>query len=123
IMEEKLKVSTSQTETVEAGVSPARTQSAADASQASKTRSNEENKSATEDSFGGELKTELVLDLNELQESSSERLEALARDLGVYLHPARSRHQHLLDIIRAALATNAPVTAEGFLDQVGDSFA
>ena len=112
-MEEKLKVSTSQTETVEAGVSPARTQSATDASQASKTRSNEENK----------LKTDLALDLNELQESSSEELEALARDLDVYLHPARSRHQHLLDIVRAALATDAPVTAEGFLDQVGDSFA
>jgi len=123
MMEEKLKISTSQTETVEAGVSPARTQSATDASQASKKRSNEENKSATEDSFGGKLKTELALDLNELQESSSEQLEALARDLGVYLHPARSRHQHLLDIVRAALATDAPVTAEGFLDQVGDSFA
>ena len=122
-MEEKLKVSTSQIETVEAGVSPARTQSGADASQASKTRSNEENKSATEDSSGGEFKTELALDLNELQESSSEQLEALARDLDVYLHPARSRHQHLLDIVRAALATDAPVTAEGFLDQVGDSFA
>jgi transcription termination factor Rho len=113
MMEEKLKVSTSQTETAEAGVSPAHTQSAADASQASKTRSNEENK----------LKTDLALDLNELQESSSEELEALARDLDVYLHPARSRHQHLLDIIRAALASGAPVTAEGFLDQVGDSFA
>ena len=112
-MEEKLKISTSQTETVEAGVSPARTQSAADASQARKTRSNEENK----------LKTDLALDLNELQESSGEELEALARDLDVYLHPARSRHQHLLDIVRAALATDAPVTAEGFLDQVGDSFA
>ena len=112
-MEEKLKVSTSQTETVEAGVSPARTQSAADASQASKTRSNEKDK----------LKTGLALDLNELQESSGEELEALARDLDVYLHPARSRHQHLLDIVRAALATDAPVTAEGFLDQVGDSFA
>ncbi|HYW99204.1 MAG TPA: hypothetical protein VE822_08850, partial [Candidatus Elarobacter sp.] len=122
-MEEKLKVSTSQIETVEAGVSPARTQSGADASQASKTRSNEENKSATEDSSGGEFKTELALDLNELQESSSEQLEALARDLVVYLHPARSRHQHLLDIVRAALATGAPVTAEGFLDQVADSFA
>ena len=112
-MEEKLKVSTSQTETVEAGVSPARTQSAADASQASKTRSNEKDK----------LKTGLALDLNELQESSGEELEALARDLDVYLHPARSRHQHLLDIVRAALATGAPVTAEGFLDQVADSFA
>ena len=112
-MEEKLKVSTPQTETVEAGVSPAHNQSAADASQASKMGSNEENK----------LTTDLALDLNELQESSSEELEALARDLGVYLHPSRSRHQHLLDIIRAALASGTTVTAEGFLDQVGDSFA
>jgi transcription termination factor Rho len=112
-MEEKLKVSTPQTETVEAGVSPAHNQSAADASQASRIGSNEENK----------LKTDLALDLNELQESSSEELEALARDLDAYLHPARSRHQHVLDIIRAALASGATVTAEGFLDQVGDSFA
>jgi len=112
-MEEKLKVSTPQTETVEAGVSPAHTQSAADASQASTTRSNRENK----------LKTDLALDLNDLQESSGEELEPLARDLDVYLHPARSRHQHLFDIIRAALASGATVTAEGFLDQVGDSFA
>ena len=112
-MEEKLKVSTSQAETVEAGVSPADAQSAADASQTSRKRSDEENK----------LKTDLALDLNELQESSGEELEALARDLDVYLHPARSRHQHLLDIIRAALASGATVTAEGFLDQVGDSFA
>lgn len=112
-MEEKLKVSTPQTETVEAGVSPAHTQSAADASQASTMRSNQENK----------LKTDLALDLNDLQESSGEELETLARDLDVYLHPARSRHQHLFDIIRAALASGATVTAEGFLDQVGDSFA
>ena len=112
-MEEKLKVSTSQAETVEAGVSPADAQSPADASQTSRTRSDEENK----------LKTDLALDLNELQESSGEEFEALARDLDVYLHPARSRHQHLLDIIRAALASGATVTAEGFLDQVGDSFA
>jgi transcription termination factor Rho len=112
-MEEKLKVSTSQTETVEAGVSPAHTQNAADASQASKMRSNEKDK----------LKTGLALDLNELQESSGEELEALARDLDVYLHPARSRHQHLLDIIRTALASGATVTADGFLDQMGDSFA
>jgi transcription termination factor Rho len=69
------------------------------------------------------LKTDLVIDLNELQGSSGEKLEALARDLDVYLHPARSRHQHILDIIRAALASGAAVTAEGFLDQVGDSFA
>jgi transcription termination factor Rho len=109
-MEEKLRVSTSQTETVEAGVSPAHSQSAAEIRGM---QSNEERM----------LKTDLVLDLNELQESSGEKLEALARDLDVYLHPARSRHQHILDIIRAALASGASVTAEGFLDQVGDSFA
>jgi len=63
------------------------------------------------------------LDLNELQESSEKKLKALARDLDLYLHPARSRHQHILDIIRAALAGGATVTAEGFLDQVSDSFA
>ncbi len=63
------------------------------------------------------------LDLNELQELSGEELESLARDLDLHLHPARSRHQHVLDIIRAALATGAIVTANGFLDQVSDSFA
>jgi transcription termination factor Rho len=67
--------------------------------------------------------TARTLDLNHLQESSSEELEALARDLDVYLHPARSRHQHILDIIRAALTCGAIITAEGFLDQLGDSFA
>jgi hypothetical protein len=62
-MEEKLKISTSQTETVEAGVSRAHAQNSADASQASKTRSNEENK----------LKNDLALDLNELQASAPSR--------------------------------------------------
>jgi transcription termination factor Rho len=63
------------------------------------------------------------LDLNELQEFSEKKLKASARDLDLYLHPARSRHQHILDIIRAALTGGATVTAEGFLDQVSDSFA
>ncbi len=112
-MEEKLKVSTSQTETVEEGVSPAHRQSAAEVPQSSGMRSNEERKS----------KTALALDLNELQESSGEELETLARDLDVYLHPARSRHQQILDVIRTSLASGAKVTAEGFLDQVSDSFA
>ena len=67
--------------------------------------------------------TARTLDLNKVQESSGEELEVLARDLDVYLHAARSRHQHILDTIRAALAAGATVTAEGFLDQVGDSFA
>jgi transcription termination factor Rho len=112
-MDEELKVSAPQAETAEAGVSHAHNQSAAEAPQSSKRPSNEERKS----------KTHLTLDLNELQESSGEKIEALARELDVYLHPARSRHQHILDIIRAALANGDTVTAEGFLDQVGDSFA
>jgi transcription termination factor Rho len=112
-MEEKLKDSASQTETMEAGVLPPHSQSAAEAPQSSRMRSNVERN----------LKTDLALDLNELQESSGQELEALARDLDVYLHPARSRNQHILDILRAALASGATVTAEGFLDQVGDSFA
>src|SRR6266702_1513434 len=112
-MEEKVKGSTSQTETIEAGVSSAHSQSAAESSQSSRMRANEERN----------LKTDLAIDLNELQESSGEVLEAMARDLDVYLHPARSRHQHIRDILRAAFASGATVTAEGFLDQVGDSFA
>jgi len=38
------------------------------------------------------------------------------------LHSARSRHHHIVDLIRAALGRGSAVTAEGFLDQVGDSF-
>src|SRR5437667_12754686 len=64
------------------------------------------------------------LELNELQEFSEKNLKALARDLDLYLHPARSRHQHILDIVRTTLSGDgATVTAEGFLDQVSDSFA
>jgi transcription termination factor Rho len=63
------------------------------------------------------------LDLNDVQELSGEELGALARDLHLHLHPARSRHQHVLDVIRAGLSGGASITAEGFLDQVSDSFA
>ena len=63
------------------------------------------------------------LGLNNLQELSAEKLEALARKFDLHLHPARSRHQHILDITRAALEAGETVTAEGFLDQVSDSFA
>jgi len=63
------------------------------------------------------------LNLNEVQELSGEELESLARDLHLHLHPARSRHQHVLDVIRAGLSGGASITAEGFVDQVSDSFA
>ena len=42
------------------------------------------------------------LDLNKLQELSAEKMEALAHGLDLHLHPARSRHQHILDVVRAA---------------------
>jgi len=62
------------------------------------------------------------LDLNELQTLSSEELAPVARELSLQLHPARTRHHHILDIVRAALGRGSKVTAEGFLDQVGESF-
>jgi len=101
-MDEKLEASTSETEAVAAGVSPANREGAADAAAATPER---------------------PLDLNELQDLSEKKLRALARDLDLFLNPARSRHQHILDIIRATLAGGATVAAEGFLDQVSDSFA
>src|SRR5437660_9996737 len=61
-----------------------------------------------------------ALDLNELQNLSSEQLESLARDFDLRLHSARSRHQHIVDIIRAALNRGSSLTPEGFLNKVGD---
>ena len=101
-MDEKVETLRSETETVEADVSPAHEQDAADTA------------AATAPS---------ALNLNELQEFSEKKLKALARDLDLHLHPARSRHQHILDIMRAAISSGATVTAEGFVDQVSDSFA
>jgi transcription termination factor Rho len=101
-MDEKVETLSSQTETVEAGVSPAHEQDAADTA------------AATAPS---------ALNLNELQEFSEKKLKALARDLDLHLHPARSRHQHILDIMRAGISSGATVTAEGFVDQVSDAFA
>jgi transcription termination factor Rho len=60
------------------------------------------------------------LNLNELEKL--EDLKSVARECGLHLHPARSRHHHIFDIARAALGHGANVTAEGFLDQVSDSF-
>src|SRR6476646_1219636 len=63
------------------------------------------------------------VDLNQVQEFPDKKLKALARDLDLHLHPTRSRHHHILDIIRAALTGGGTVAAEGFLDQVSESFA
>ena len=82
----------SQTETVEAGVPPAH-EDAADTAATTALR---------------------TLDLNELEEFPDKKLKTLARDLDVHLHPARSRHRHILDIVRAAISLGTTVTAKVF---------
>ena len=119
-MDEKVKESTSEAETVEAGVRA--------------TPKSGESGLPADEAVGAAEKTGQMpgspipatvrsLDLNELQEFSGKQLKALARDLDLFLQPTRSRHQHILDIVRVALTGGATVTAEGFLDQVSDSFA
>src|SRR5438552_16880327 len=63
------------------------------------------------------------LNLNEVQELYGAELESLASDLHLHLHPARSRHQHVLDVISTGVSGGASITAEGSVDQVRDSFA
>ena len=65
--------------------------------------------------------TPATLDLNELQECSPEKLNALARKLDLHVYPARSRHHHIFDMVSAALTRGWSVTAEGFLEQEGES--
>ena len=62
-----------------------------------------------------------ALDLNELQALGPEQIERLCRDFELRVHPGRTRHQHILDLIRAALGLGVSVTAQGFFDQVADS--
>ena len=57
------------------------------------------------------------LDINELQDYSSSELQALAREFDLRLFPARSRHQHILDTVRAGLTRGSTVTIKGFLEQ------
>jgi len=64
--------------------------------------------------------TRAELSINELEKTDD--LLLVARDFDLHLHPARTRHHHILDICRAALGQGTTVTTEGFLDQVGDSF-
>jgi len=62
------------------------------------------------------------VDLNALHKLSPEELAALAQQFDIFLHPARTRHYQILDLLRGALSAGSTVTAEGFIDQVGDSF-
>ena len=64
----------------------------------------------------------MSLDVNELQSLEPEQIERLCRDFELRVNPARTRHHHILDLIRTALGLGIPVTATGFFDQVADSF-
>ncbi len=64
-----------------------------------------------------------TLDLNELQKLSNDELKSLANEFNLHLQSARSTHQHIVDLAREVLHRGGTVTAEGFLDQVSDSFA
>jgi transcription termination factor Rho len=103
-MDDKVETLRSHTEAVEAGLPHGHEEEAAAADSDAATASQ-------------------AFDLNELQQCSDKELKALARSLDVHLHPARSRHQHILDLIRAAISSGATVVAEGFIDQISDSFA
>src|ERR1700737_129141 len=110
------------TQTVEAGVSPADSTPAAD------TAATTEHAVAPEAGCGPGSATPATargraLDLNQLQTLSSEKLAPLAPEFGLHLHPARSRHHHITDLVRAAMGRGSTVAVEGFLDQVGDSLA
>ena len=64
----------------------------------------------------------MSLDVNELQSLGPEEIERLCHDFELRVNPARTRHHHILDLIRTALGLGIPVTATGFFDQVADSF-
>src|SRR5262245_22339660 len=63
-----------------------------------------------------------TLDLNELQALPPSQIEKLCRDFELRVHPGRTRHQQILDLLRSALGLGILVTAEGFFDQIADSF-
>ena len=63
-----------------------------------------------------------ALDLNELQTLGPAEIEKLCRDFELRVHPGRTRHHQILDILRTALGLGISVTAEGFFDQTADSF-
>jgi transcription termination factor Rho len=63
-----------------------------------------------------------ALDLNELQALGPAEIEKLCRDFELRVHPGRTRHHQILDILRTALGLGISVTAEGFFDQAADSF-
>ncbi|HEY0369023.1 MAG TPA: transcription termination factor Rho [Chthoniobacterales bacterium] len=63
------------------------------------------------------------ININELHRLAPNEVDDLCRRFDLRIHPARTRHQIILDLIRCALQQNTRVTVEGWFDQVADSFA
>src|SRR5256885_13556175 len=53
------------------------------------------------------------IDLNALHKMSPEELAELGKKFGVFLNPGRTRHYHILDVVRAALGSGSTVTEIG----------
>src|SRR6476659_2144915 len=63
-----------------------------------------------------------ALNLNELQALTPQALEDLCRTFDVRMHPGRTRHHHIVDLVRVACGQGVPVRVEGFFDIVADNF-
>jgi transcription termination factor Rho len=61
------------------------------------------------------------LNINELQKCSPKEVHDFARASDVRLSAARSRHLHIVDLVRSALSRGGTVTVEGFLDLTGET--
>ncbi|MDQ6859669.1 MAG: transcription termination factor Rho, partial [Verrucomicrobiota bacterium] len=64
-----------------------------------------------------------TLDINALHQLAPEELYELCQRFDLRLHPGRTRHQIILDLVRCALNQNTRVTVKGWFDQVADTFA
>ncbi len=62
-----------------------------------------------------------VLDINELHRLSPLEIEEYCQLFEVRMHPGRTRHQAIFDLVRCALSQGTRVTVEGWLEQVGDA--
>jgi transcription termination factor Rho len=63
-----------------------------------------------------------TLDLNDLQALEPAELQAMCQQFNVRLYAGGSRHHQVVDLARAALHRQVRVTAEGFVDQVSETF-
>ena len=62
------------------------------------------------------------LDLIDLEKLTPAEIEALCEKYDVRVHPGRSRHHQIYDLVRWALSQRVRVTTHGFFDIVADSF-